>query len=29
MLANYHAKRELTTNVEPTRIEIFLRENLP
>jgi LacI family transcriptional regulator len=29
MLANFHAQRELTTNVEPTRIEIFLRENLP
>jgi LacI family transcriptional regulator len=29
MLANYHAQRELTANIEPTRIEIFMRENLP
>lgn len=29
MLANHHAGRDLTTNIEPVRIEIFLRENLP
>ena len=29
MLANTRAERNLYANVEPTRIEIFLRENLP
>jgi hypothetical protein len=29
MLANHHAERDLTTNIEPVRIEIFMRENLP
>jgi LacI family transcriptional regulator len=29
MLANRHAHCALTDNVEPTRIEIFMRENLP
>jgi len=29
MLANFHAQRELSANIEPTRIEIFVRDNLP